>query len=66
MEGELDAEQRRHGETQKLLKKADRQAKEVMYQQDEDRRGQDRLQNLVDQLQQKLKTYKRQVEEAVR
>ena len=65
LEVELDAEQRRHGETQKGLRKQDRRLKELAFQADEDRKGQERLQDMIDKLQQKIKTYKRQVEEAV-
>ncbi|KAL5969171.1 Myosin heavy chain striated muscle [Taenia solium] len=64
LETELDAEQRRHGETQKNYRKIDRRLKEVTMQADEDKKNYDRLQELVDQLQGKIKTYKRQVEEA--
>ena len=65
LEVELDNEQRRHGETQKGLRKQDRRLKELAFQADEDRKGQERLQDMIDKLQQKIKTYKRQVEEAV-
>ena len=62
---ELDSEQRRHAETQMNMRKADRRLKELAFQSDEDRKNQERLQDLVDKLQAKIKTYKRQVEEAV-
>jgi len=39
--------------------------KELSLQAEEDRKAQDRLNDMVDKLQQKIKTYKRQVEEAV-
>ena len=65
LEGELDSEQRRHAETQKNMRKADRRLKELAFQADEDRKNQERLQDLIDKLQNKIKTYKRQVEEAV-
>lgn len=65
LEVELDNEQRRHAETQKNMRKADRRLKELAFQSDEDRKNQERLQDLVDKLQAKIKTYKRQVEEAV-
>ncbi|KAK7097804.1 myosin heavy chain, striated muscle-like [Littorina saxatilis] len=64
VEIELDSEQRRHAETQKNMRKADRRVKELAFQSDEDRKNQERLQDLVDKLQAKIKTYKRQVEEA--
>ena len=65
LESELDGEQRRHAETQKNMRKADRRLKELAFQADEDRKNQERLQDLIDKLQGKIKTYKRQVEEAV-
>ena len=65
LEMELDSEQRRHAETQKNLRKADRRLKELAFQVEEDRKNMERLQDLVDKLQAKIKTYKRQIEEAV-
>ena len=65
LEMELDAEQRRHGETTKLLRKQDRRQKELAFQADEDRKLQDRLKDANEKLQQKIKAYKRQVEETV-
>lgn len=65
LEGELDNEQRRHAETQKNMRKADRRLKEIAFQSDEDRKNQERLNEMIDKLNGKLKTYKRQVEEAV-
>merc|ERR1712048_1489158 len=38
--------------------------KELTYQQDEDRKNHERMQALVDQLQGKIKSYKKQIEEA--
>merc|ERR1712226_944421 len=46
------------------MRKADRRLKELAFQSDEDRKNQERLQDMVDKLQAKIKTYKRQVEEA--
>ena len=65
LEVEVDNEQRRHAETQKNARKADRRLKELAFQADEDRKNQERMQELIDKLQNKIKTYKRQVEEAV-
>ncbi len=62
---ELDNEQRRHAETQKSMRKQDRRLKELAFQADEDRKAQERMQDMIDKLQNKIKTYKRQVEEAV-
>ena len=38
---------------------------ELAFQADEDRKAQDRHQDIIDKLQNKIKTYKRQVEDAV-
>jgi len=65
LEMELDAEQRRHAETTKNVRKQERRMKELAFQSDEDRKLQDRLRDANEKLQQKIKAYKRQVEETV-
>jgi uncharacterized coiled-coil protein SlyX len=47
------------------MRKADRRLKELAFQVDEDRKNQDRLQDLIDKLQNKIRVYKRQADEAV-
>ena len=64
LETELDTEQRRHSETLAAMRKADRRLKELAFQSDEDRKNQERYQDLIDKLQGKIKLFKRQVEEA--
>eukprot|EP00061_Rhincodon_typus_P012537 g38326.t1 len=64
LETELDGEQKRHGETVKSLRKNERRLKELVFQAEEDQKNQHRMQELVERLQNKLKAYKRQVEEA--
>ena len=64
LESELDAENRRFADTQKGLRKSERRIKELCYAADEDRKNQERMQILIDQLQSKTKTYKKQIEEA--
>ncbi|XP_040437558.1 LOW QUALITY PROTEIN: myosin-7-like, partial [Falco naumanni] len=64
LEQELEAEQKRHAESVKGLRKAERRGKELGYQAQEDRKNLLRLQELVDKLQLKVKAYKRQAEEA--
>merc|ERR1712142_1252427 len=64
IEDELDAEQRRHGETLKNFRKMERHLKEVQFQSDEDSKNQQRLQELVAKLQAKLKHYKKANEDA--
>merc|ERR1711974_20795 len=64
LESELDAENRRLGDAQKNLRKSERRVKELTYTQEEDRKNNERMQALVDQLQGKIKSYKKQIEEA--
>merc|ERR1719148_507698 len=64
LESEVDAEQRRMGDSIKNLSKSERRIKEMSYAADEDRKNQQRMQGLVDGLQDKIKSYKKQIEEA--
>merc|ERR1712115_457015 len=64
LESEVDAEQRRMGDATKNLRKSERRIKEMSYAADEDRKNQERMQKLVDDLQDKIKSYKKQIEEA--
>jgi myosin heavy chain 6/7 len=64
LESENELEQHRHQETLKELRKNDRRLKELAFQAEEDRKNQLRLQDLSEKLQNKIKVYKRQVEEA--
>jgi len=64
LESELDAENRRMTDAQKNLRRSERHIKELTYQQDEDRKNHERMQGLIDQLQGKIKSYKKQIEEA--
>ena len=64
LQSELEAEHRRFGDAQKNLRKSERRIKEIAYSSDEDRKNQERMQSLIDQLQCKIKTYKKQIEEA--
>ena len=64
LESELDAEIRRSADSQKNPRKSERKIKELAYQQDEDRKNHERMQALIDQLQGKIKSYKKQIEEA--
>merc|ERR1711973_716792 len=61
---ELESENRRCADAQKNLRKSERRIKELSYQQDEDRKNHERMQGLIDQLQGKIKSYKKQIEEA--
>jgi len=64
LESEMDAENRRCADAQKNLRRSERTIKEISYQQDEDRKNHERMQGLIDQLQGKIKSYKKQIEEA--
>ena len=61
LESQLDEEQRRYGDANKNLRKAERRMKELQFVQEEDSKNQERMQGLIDQLQGKVKTYKKQV-----
>ncbi|XP_053564634.1 myosin-3 [Bombina bombina] len=64
LEGELDIEQKRSADVIKGIRKYERRVKELVFQSEEDRKNVLRLQDLVDKLQLKVKSYKRQTEEA--
>merc|ERR1719412_1663881 len=64
LESEMDAEGRRMADAQKNLRKGERRIKEMTYAADEDRKNQERMTGLVDGLQGKIKSYKKQIEEA--
>merc|ERR1712042_91348 len=64
LENELDGEQRRLGDASKNLRKSERRIKELEFQSEEDRKHHCHMQDLVEKLQQKLKLFKRQIEEA--
>merc|ERR1711963_322127 len=64
METELGNVQTRTGDNMKSYQKAERKIKELQFQNDEDRKNQDRMSDLAGKLQQKIKTYKKQIEEA--
>merc|ERR1719150_2376255 len=64
LNSEMDAENRRFADSQKNLRKAERHIKELTFASDEDRKNHERMQILIDQLQGKIKAYKKQIEEA--
>merc|ERR1712020_54917 len=64
LEIELGNVQARTGDAQKGHLKSERKVKELAFQQDEDKKGQDRMSELASKLQMKIKTYKKQIEEA--
>jgi len=64
LESEMDAESRRFGDAQKNLRRSERRIKELTFAADEDRKNHERMQGLIDGLQGKIRTYKKQIEEA--
>merc|ERR1712200_71537 len=64
LESELDAETRRYAYASKCFRKSERRIKELTFASDEDKKNHERMQALIDQLQGKVKSYKKQIEEA--
>jgi myosin heavy chain 6/7 len=64
LESELDAESRRFADATKNLRRTERRIKELTFAGDEDKKNHERMQALIDQLQGKVKSYKKQIEEA--
>merc|ERR1711983_622951 len=64
LESELDAENRRQADAVKNLRRSERRINELTFASDEDRKNHERMQSLIDGLQGKIKTYKKQIEEA--
>merc|ERR1719357_1222708 len=64
LEIELGNVQARSSENIKGYQKSERRCEELAFQIDEDKKNQDRMSELAAKLQEKIKTYKRQIEEA--
>merc|ERR1712198_828478 len=64
LESELGSVQGRTSEAMKGYQRAERKVKELQFSQDEDKKNQDRMSDLANKLQGKIKTYKQQIEEA--
>merc|ERR1712193_601792 len=64
LQSELDAESRRMADANKNLRRSERRIKELAFAGDEDRKNHERMQGLIDSLQGKIKSYKKQIEEA--
>lgn len=65
LEVELTDECRRHAETLKNHRNRERKVRELQVQVDEDKKSNERMYGLIEKMQTKIKTYKRQLEEAV-
>merc|ERR1712079_886843 len=64
LEVELGNVQAHTGENAKGYQKSERRAKELAFQIEEDKKNQDRMSDLANKLQAKIKTHKKQIEEA--
>ena len=64
LEAELANTQSRYGENFKAYQRSERKVKELQFSQSEDKKNQDRMSELATKLQQKIKTYKSQIEDA--
>merc|ERR1711892_1498326 len=64
LESELDAENRRFSDAQKNLRRSERTIKELTYTKEEDRKNHENMQSLIYQLQGKIRSFKKQIEEA--
>merc|ERR1712066_428111 len=64
LEMELGTVQTQTQDNYKTWERAERRVKELQFQQDEDRKNNDRMGELATRLQSKVKTYKQQIEEA--
>merc|ERR1712147_357682 len=64
IEMELNRTIQHTDEVHKSITKGERRVKELLFQQEENKKNQDRITDLVDKLQQKIKSYKKQIEEA--
>ena len=65
LESIVDSEQRRSSEADKNMRKHEKRVGELLAQLEESRRGHDQYRDAVEQLESKIKTFKRQAEEAV-
>merc|ERR1712048_999487 len=61
---ELGSVQANTSDNMKAYQRAERKIKELQFQNDEDRKNQDRMSELGTKLQTKIKTYKKQIEDA--
>eukprot|EP00092_Neocalanus_flemingeri_P016779 GFUD01018148.1.p1 GENE.GFUD01018148.1~~GFUD01018148.1.p1 ORF type:complete len:1458 (+),score=511.32 GFUD01018148.1:400-4374(+) len=61
---EIDDEERRRAEALKNLKKTERGVNEYLYRSNEDTRNSERIKDLIDRMQQQVRMFKKQLEEA--
>merc|ERR1712156_357894 len=61
LESQFDDEQRRLVEAEKSQRRTTRRIKELTFSQEEDHKNHERMQELVDKLQNKVKSYKKEI-----
>merc|ERR1739847_150785 len=64
LENQLGTVQTKTSDSYKAFQKSERRIKELQFQQAEDKKNQDSMSELANKLQMKIKTYKKQIEEA--
>merc|ERR1712183_490364 len=64
IEVELSRTIQQTDEVHKTITKGERKVKELLFQQEENKKNHDRITDLVEKLQQKIKSYKKQIEDA--
>ena len=65
LEGELESEQRRNGETQKTIRRQERRIHELTELSEDDEKARYAERETIEKLQSKLKQYKRELDDAV-
>lgn len=64
LESELVIEQKHHQDTVKEMSRSERRMKELAYQSEEDKKNQARLQKIIEKLESKIKSLRRQLDES--
>ena len=65
LEGELEAEQRRHADAQKTVRRHERRIQELTQLSEEEEKARDVERETIEKLQSKMKQYKRDLDDAV-
>ena len=65
LEGELEAEQRRHVDAQKTVRRQERRIQELTQLSEDEEKARDAERESMEKLQSKMKQYKRELDEAV-
>lgn len=65
LEGELEAEQRRHADAQKTIRRHERRIQELTQLSEDEEKARDAERETIEKLQSKMKQYKRDLDDAV-